>query len=69
LSGKNGSIRKTKFDTVCRFCGKLLHRGRMARKFTVHGRTVYECTDHFPRESEQRIVTEMEQIITAGRAT
>jgi len=67
MSGRNGSIRKTKSDTVCRFCRKLLHSGRMARKFTVHGRAVYECSDHFPRESEQKIA-KMEQIMVPGKA-
>ena len=38
----------------------------MARKFTVHGRTVYECIDHpFPREPEP-IIAEMGRNIASG---
>ncbi|MCS4537975.1 MAG: hypothetical protein HYY67_03850 [Thaumarchaeota archaeon] len=67
LSGRNGSIRRTKSVTVCRFCGKLLDRGRLARKFSVHGRTVYECIDHpFPREPEPKIIAEMGQNVASG---
>ena len=66
LSGRNGSIRKAKSDAICRVCGKLLSRGRIARKFTVHGRTVYECVDHpFPREPQQKIIAEVGENVAA----